>query len=134
MPVLNYAQALERVKQKLNFWKLSCLTPIGKITVIKSLIFLKFTLLFTTLPASEGILDDINKMFFNYLWDIKPDKTNREQICSTYLLGGLKITNSFNFEKSMKMKWLKTAITDIGKHWLSLLLQDVDLKNSLRCW
>ena len=38
------------------------------------------------------------------------------------------MTNIFNFEKSMKMKWLKTAITDIGKHWLCLLLQDVDIK------
>ena len=40
------------------------------------------------------------------------------------------MTNIFNFGKSMKMKWLKIAITDIGKHWLSLLLQDVDLKKS----
>ena len=38
------------------------------------------------------------------------------------------MTNIFSFEKSMKMKWLKIAITGIGKHWLSFLLQDVDLK------
>ena len=38
------------------------------------------------------------------------------------------MTNIFNFEKSIKMKWLKIAITDICKHWLSLLLQDIDLK------
>ena len=38
------------------------------------------------------------------------------------------MTNIFNFEKSIKIKWLKIAITDICKHWLSLLLQDIDLK------
>ena len=127
MPDLNYSHALGTAKRTMNSWKFRCLTPIGKITVIKSLILSKFTHLFSTLPASEGILNDINKMLFNYLLDRKPDKIKIEQICSTYLLG-LKMTNIFNFEKSMKMKWLKIAIMDIGKHWLSLLLQDVDLK------
>ena len=134
MPDLNYSQALARAKQTLNSWKFRCLTPVGKITVIKSLILSKFTHLFSTLPAFEGILNYINKMLFNYLWDRKPDKIKREQICSTYLLGGLKMTNIFNFEKSKKMKWLKTAITDRGKHWLSLLLQDVDLKKISFSW
>ena len=128
MPDLNYSKALGRAKQTLNSWKFRCLTPIGKITVIKSSILSKFTHLFGTLPASEGILNDINKMLFNYLWDSEPDKIKREQISSTYLLGGLKMTNIFNFEKSIKMKWLKIAITDICKHWLSILLQDIDLK------
>ena len=51
MPDLNYSQALGRAKQTLNSWKFRCLTPIGKITVIKSLILSKFTHLFGTLPA-----------------------------------------------------------------------------------
>ena len=41
------------------------------------------------------------------------------------------MTNISNFEKSIKMKWLKIATTDIGKHWLSLLLQDVELKKTV---
>ena len=42
MPDLNYSQALGRAKRTLNSWKFRCLTPIGKITVIKSLILFKF--------------------------------------------------------------------------------------------
>ena len=36
MPDLNYSQASDSTKQMLNSWKFRCLTPIGKITVIKS--------------------------------------------------------------------------------------------------
>ena len=52
MPGLNYGQALVKVKYTLKSWEFRCLTPIGKITVIKSLMLSKFTHLFTTLPGA----------------------------------------------------------------------------------
>ena len=94
MPDLNYSQALGRAKWTLNSWEFRCLTPFGKITVILS----KFTHLFSTLPGSEGILNDINKMLFNYLCDRKPDKIkeNKHSDACIYLppykLDVLKIT------------------------------------------
>ena len=80
MPDLNYSQALGRAQKILNSWKFWCLTPVGKITVMKSLILSKFAHWSGTLPASEGIQNAFQK----YLSDGKPDKIKREQICSTY--------------------------------------------------
>ena len=127
MPDLNYGQALKQDKYTLKSWEFRCLSPIGKITVIKSLILSKFTHLFTTLPITDGILNNLNRLLFNFIWDGKPDKINRDQMCGTYLSGGLKMTYIFSFEKSVKIKWLKAGILEKDKDWLSLFMQEVDV-------
>ena len=37
------------------------------------------------------------------------------------------MTNIFNFEKSMKIKWLKEAIFKTEKDWVQLLSQDINI-------
>ena len=48
-------------------------------------------------------------------------------MCGTYLSGGLKMTNIFSFEKSVKIKWLQAGIFGKDKGCLSLLMQDIDV-------
>ena len=121
MTKTNYEKAIVKAKQCLNSWRYRYLTPIGKITVVKTLILSKFTHLFMSLPSTIQILDEINKLIFNYIWSGKPDKVNRQQICKKNLAGGLGMVNIYNFERSLKMRWLKCIISCQKPEWLTLL-------------
>ena len=83
--------SLGKAKKTINIWKFRHLTPTEKITVIKTLILSIFTHLFMALPPPVEILDKINKLLFNFMWDGKPDKISRNRICTTRLTGGLKM-------------------------------------------
>ena len=127
LPILNYQNAISKAKKIINSWKYRYLTPLGKITVIKTLILSVFTHLFMAIPTPIGILNEINKLLFNFVWDGKPDKIVRDRLCTSRLSGGLNMTNIYNFEKSMKTRWLKQMLISNHKSWLDLLQNDINL-------
>ena len=121
MPDLNYENAIMKAKQIINSWRYRYLTPLGKITIIKTLILSKFTHLFMTLPTPVDVLNRINGLLFSFLWDGKPDKINRKLMCNSRTMGGLNMVNVHNFEKSLKLKWIKLIFTDDKKDWRNVL-------------
>ena len=66
IPILNYQNAIAKAKKIINSWKFRYLTPIGKITVIKTLILSVFTHLFMAIPTPIDILDELNKLQLNF--------------------------------------------------------------------
>ena len=69
IPQINYINAINKVCNLINLWKNRSLTPLGKVTVIKTLLLPQFNHLFTSLLTSKNILDSINRLFFQFLWD-----------------------------------------------------------------
>jgi hypothetical protein len=58
---------------------LQILTPIGKITITKSLIISKLNHLFLTIPSpKENIINQLVSKIYSFIWDNKPDKIKRE--------------------------------------------------------
>ena len=127
LPNLNYQTALQKAKKLINSWQYRYLTPFGKITVIKTLILPKFTHLFMSIPTPLEILNTLHKLLFNYIWDGKPDKVSRDKLCTTIINGGLKMVNIFQFEKSLKINWLKGFFRQDSKPWLKLVLKDINI-------
>ena len=84
------------------------LSPIGKVTVIKTLALSKITHIVLVCPhAVENYLNQISKLCFEFLWNQKPDRMKR---VDTYLCldkGGLKMPDIKCFWNSMKATWLK---------------------------
>ena len=78
------------------------MTPIGKITVIKTLILSNFKHLFMSFPTSNIVMHDIGTMLYTFLWAGEPDRVSRRDICKTNLKGGLKMINGYNFEKKFE--------------------------------
>ena len=107
LPDLNFKNALFQAQKILNVWKPRSLTPLGRITIIKTLILPKFNHLFASLPTPDKIINELNKILFDYLWEGKPDKIKRSIVCQNYDHGGLKMVDLFKFEKSMKLNWIK---------------------------
>ena len=79
------------------------------------------------IPTPIDTLNELNKLLFKFVWEGKPDKINRVRLCTYQLNGGLKMTNIFNFEKLMKIRWLKQIFSSNVKSWLNLLLRDLNL-------
>ena len=111
---IKFEKVLFKTKAELNSWKYRILSPIGKITVLKTLILLKIIHLFSLIPTPNYILNEINKMFYNYIWNGKPVKVSRKTLSMNYNKGGLKMINISNFEKSMKLQWIKYIIFQTG--------------------
>ena len=131
MPELNYEKAILRAKQTLNSWQHRYLTPIGKITVIKTLILSKFTHLFLSVSTPPHLINTLNKLLFSYIWDGKPDKINRQQICKKISDGGLAMIHVYNFERSLKIRWVKHIISGRNCAWLTLLNHEIKDLNKL---
>ena len=105
---LNYANKAKEIDALLKIWSRRHLTPLGKITVIKSMAFAKIVHLFINLPdPGKQFLNQLKKMFNNFLWDGKRSKLSKDTICAEYHEGGLKMLNVDAFLAAMKIKWLK---------------------------
>ena len=123
MSELNYIPAVDKMKNIIHHWKRRNITPIGKITVIKTMLLPQFNHLFTSLLANGKTIDLINKIF-NFLWDGKVDKVRRSTIYKEYKAGGLKMVNIHHFKTSLMLGWLSKLIkgeANTLSPWLSLL-------------
>ena len=127
IPYMNFHLAVEKAKSELKSWKYRTLSPFGKITVLKTLILPKFVHLLSSLPVPKSILLEINAMFYTYLWNGKPEKVKREVLCKDYREGGLKMINVINFEKALKLKWLKYNLLHKKQDGFGLV--DIDVQN-----
>ena len=79
MENLNYGTKLKEVERTLKNWSIQRLSPIGKITIIKTLIISKLNHLFFTLPnLPNTLLNEFTNKLFNFIWDGKPDKVKRD--------------------------------------------------------
>ena len=128
----NYLNAIAQSKLILNNWKKCHLTPFGKVTVVKTFIISKFNHLFITLPnPSLTMLKSISDIMYKFIWDDKPDKVNRQQICKDYLDGRLKMLDLEKFIKSLKLTWIRHLIRDSDAPWAYLVDHQLNLSSKL---
>ena len=106
IPNVNYDRAIIKAKKIIKNWNTRHLT------VIKTLIASKFTHLFLTIPTPENFLRALNKEIFNFVWNSKPEKINRQDLCAEKINGGLKMVDITLFEKSLKLTWIRKIISN----------------------
>lgn len=122
IPKLNYDKKLVKIKEIINQWNKRHTTPIGRITLIKSLIISQMNHLFISLPTpSSKFIKDLNEILFNFLWKSKVDKIKRKQITQEYSDGGLKMIEINNYIQSLKSSWIRRLINSPNSKWNILL-------------
>ena len=105
---LNYKNKLKEIEGLFKLWSRRHLTPFGKITVIKSLALSKIVHLLINLPdPNKDLLKQLKKTFYQFLWDGKNGKLNKELSYAEYHEGGLKMVDLDSFLAAMKIGWLK---------------------------
>lgn len=127
IPKLNYDKKLVKIKEIINQWNKRHTTPIGRITLIKSLIISQMNHLFISLPTpSNKFIKDLNEILFNFLWKSKVDKIKRKQITQEYSDGGLKMIEINNYIQSLKSSWIRRLINSPNSKWNILLNKSIN--------
>ena len=98
--------------------------PSGKITILKTIIILKFNHVFTSIPNPDGeFIKKLNDIFYKFIWDDKLDRISWKQLANIYLKGGLKMPSILLFIKGLKVLWLCRLHQNLEIPWVQLANQ-----------
>ena len=87
-----------------------------------SLLIPKFVYILSLLPAPKGIVQELNRMLFKFLWKGKgTDKVTRLSTINDYENGGLKMIDLESMIKSLRLAWLKRIFGKNDGAWKSYL-------------
>ena len=88
-------------------WSKRNLTPLGKFTVIKTLLLSKITHLFISLPnPNKELMDELEKLektLFRFIWNGKVDRIARKTMYQDFNNGGCRMTHIPSFIKALKL-------------------------------
>ena len=111
---INFLAKFKDIENIVKKWNRRVLTPIGKITVLKSLLISKMNHLFFTLPnPSEKLISKLNDVFYSFIWE-GYHKVKKSVITKDYVEGGLKMLNIENYIKALKITWIRRLLKDNG--------------------
>ena len=104
----NYKDKLKSIKIEMNKWLTRDLTPLGRNTVLKSLLLPKLNHLFSSLPnPTDNIINELDNLCYKFLWRKKPDKIKRCVLSSNLDEGGIRAPSVRNIIKSQKISWVR---------------------------
>lgn len=124
----NLKEKIKSMKSLLNLWAYRNLTYIGKTIVVKTLFLPVLVQVLTVFPNPPvQVMQEIQGIFFKFLWDGKPDKIKRKVIINNYDEGGLKFPNIESVCMSLKMSWLYKLLDHLNlSPWKIVLLSYVE--------
>ena len=88
----------------------------GKITVIKSLIIPKFVNIASLLSIPKGVIQELNRSIFKFLWKGVVNVTRLTTI-NDYQRSGLKMIDPETMVKLLRLSWLKRIFSENNGTW-----------------
>ena len=121
----NFHEKIKEIKKLLNQWFYRSLTPYGKITLIKTLAMSKLSHIAIVIPSlsSKNVIE-LEKIFYSFIWDKKPDKVNRKDVCLAEQVGGLGMINIKLFWTAFKFSWFRRLLST-KSFWPTILKESV---------
>ena len=105
---INCEGKLTEINRILNTGNKRQITPLGKITVIKTLALSRLIYLFVSFPdPPDDFLHELSTLLFHFLWDGKQSTIGRKIVCQSYEDGGLGMVDVFTVLSCMKIGWLR---------------------------
>ena len=116
---INYNVKLAEIEKEMKQWSKRILTPIGRLTVLKTLLISKLIHLIISLPNPSGdqILK-LNKMLFEFIWKSSTDKIKREVIIQDFDQGGLRMIHLEKYIYALKLGWIRRLVLNDSKYKL----------------
>ena len=71
------------------------------------------TLALPKLIHLQSLFNDLNKLFFNFIWDGKPEKIKRNTLIADFEDGGLKMIHLQQFNAYLKITWVKRLFSNL---------------------
>ena len=116
----NFIENLDSVKKLINIWSARGLSLYGKVTIIKSLIVPKFVYVSSLLTTSKGVIQELNRLIFKFLWK-GVDKVTRLSVINDYEKSGQKMIDLETMVKSLRLAWLKRIFSENDGTWKNYL-------------
>ena len=131
---LNLERKIPFLESEIAQWSRRHITPIGKITIIKSLIISKFVHLLIALPnPKQNYVRKLEGMLYGFLWNKKPDRIKRVKVIQSYEFDGLKMLDLNSFILSLKLSWIR-RLTNSTAPWATLArMEQMDPFKLLTC-
>ena len=118
----NIENKLGEIQRIINSWSKRDITPYGRVTVIKSLLVSKIVHILISLPSpSSKMIKKLDIMFYDFLWDGKPDKIKRKNVKLKVEQGGLGMIDLETFDKALKLTWIRRMLNGNSK-WKNIIL------------
>ena len=107
----NIESKIESMKCITKAWGCRNITPVGRITVLKSLVLSKITHVLLSLPTPcTETLTIIDDLCYKFIWKGR-HKVSKSTLCKDFNDGGLKMLNMKEFDKSLKITWIRKLLT-----------------------
>ena len=115
---LNFDDKIRNMEKVLNVWKCRKLTLIGRINIVKTLALSK--LIFNASNLYVHVVDETNKLIFNFIWEGKPPKIKRATIIGEKSDGGLKMIDFGIMETALKISWIPRIQQNSDAGWKAI--------------
>ena len=80
--------------------------------MLKSLIASQLVYILSPLLTNQQVLNEINNIFYKFLWVGKGDKIKRSIMISDSGNGGLKMIDLNSFNKALKLSWAREYLNN----------------------
>jgi hypothetical protein len=117
---LNWFDRIEKTNSVLNRWKRRKLTIFGRITIVKSLLLPKFTYVASVSSPPDKVIEAIEKMIFEFIWDGKRDKIKRTTMIGQYEQGGFNVCDIKSHFDTLRIKWIKRLADNVHANWKAI--------------
>lgn len=129
----NYTTKIQQLENLANIWSKRSMTPLGKITVIKTFMISIFNHLFIALPnPNQAVINYINNILYSFLWNKKPSKIKKTVITKQYCEGGLKMVNVNAFIEALKLTWIRRLLLSDCK-WQFFIKSEIKIETLAAC-
>ena len=109
----NIDEKIPQMKKLIQSWSCRNVTPLGRITVCKSLILSKITHILISLPSpSKEKLKELEKLCIDFIWKNKRHEVSKEILYRDLKDGGLNMINIKEFDSTLKMTWIRRLIKE----------------------
>ena len=124
----NFTDCYKKIKTQLNIWRQRSLSLKGKVTILKALMVPKTIYLANMLFVPRWFIRDVDKLFFDFLWDSKPSKIKKSTIIGDLREGGLKMPHIESIIQSLKLSWVKRLlVNEQNLKWKNLCCETMGL-------
>ena len=114
---INYNNKLIEIEKEMKQWSKRILTPLGRLTVLKTLLVSKLNHLIISLPnPSARQKTQLNKLFFEFIWKSSIDKIKRDVIIQDFSQGGLRMIHLEKYIYALKLGWIRRLILNEAKY------------------
>ena len=123
---LNVDKRLKSMNTIINIWRSRNLSLKGKITIIKTLIIPQIHFLFAMIYIPDKILQKIDKLLFDFLWNSKPAKIKRTTIIAPIGEGGMGMVDVYIVHIASKISWIKRLYDSTYGKWKIVMLKSMN--------